>query len=112
MNDSLIGKSIERIDVKDKVTGKALYPGDFSRPDQVYMKVVFAEKAHAIIKSIDISEAEALSGVIMILTAKDVPSQLVWFDETGPTCLVRTGIGCAVCRAGTIRRRSGCACDR
>ena len=73
MSDKIVGKSVQRIDVKDKVTGKALYPGDFSRPNQVYMKVVFAERAHAIVKSIDISKAEAVEGVLMILTAKDVP---------------------------------------
>lgn len=73
MSEKIIGNSITRIDVKDKVTGKALYPGDFNRPDQVYLKVVFAEKAHAIVKSVDTSKAEAMEGVIMVLTAKDVP---------------------------------------
>lgn len=73
MDGSLIGKSIKRIDVKDKVTGRALYPGDFNKPDQLYMKVVFAHKVHAIVKNVDVSEAEALDGVIMVLTAKDVP---------------------------------------
>jgi CO/xanthine dehydrogenase Mo-binding subunit len=73
MTDKLIGKSIKRIDVKDKVTGQAKYPGDFSRPNQAYMKVVFAEKSHAIVKSIDVSKAEAVEGVLMVLTAKDVP---------------------------------------
>lgn len=73
MSDNIIGKSIPRIDVRDKVTGKALYPADFNKPDQVYMKIVFAEKAHAIVKSIDTSKAEAMDGVIMVLTAKDVP---------------------------------------
>src|SRR5690606_27215631 len=33
-----------------------------------------SEKPHAIIKSIDISEAQKLPGVILILTAKDVPN--------------------------------------
>lgn len=73
MRENLIGKSIPRIDVKDKVTGHALYPGDFSKSNQTYMKVVFAEKAHAIIKKIDVEEAKKLPGVIMVLTAKDVP---------------------------------------
>ena len=44
MNGSLIGKSIQRIDVKDKVTGKALYPSDFNRPDQLYLKARVSQK--------------------------------------------------------------------
>ena len=63
MTEQLVGKSITRIDVKDKVTGRAMYPGDFNRPNQTYMKTVFAERPHAIVKSIDVSEAESVDGV-------------------------------------------------
>ena len=73
MSDRIVGESIARIDVREKVTGKALYPGDFTKPDQLYMQVVFAEKAHAIVRKIDTSKAEALDGVLMVLTSKDVP---------------------------------------
>ena len=76
MTEQLVGKSITRIDVKDKVTGRAMYPGDFNRPNQTYMKTVFAERPHAIVKSIDVSEAESVDGVLMVLTAKDVPHNL------------------------------------
>ena len=68
-----IGKSVTRIDVKDKATGEALYPGDFNDPDQVFMKILFAGRPHAIVKSIDTSEAEAMPGVLAVYTAKDVP---------------------------------------
>jgi CO/xanthine dehydrogenase Mo-binding subunit len=68
-----IGKSISRVDVRDKATGKALYPGDFNLPDQVYMKILFANRPHAIIKEIDKTEAEALEGVLAVFTAEDVP---------------------------------------
>ena len=68
-----IGKSIKRVDVKDKVTGEALYPGDFNFPDQVYMKILFAGRPHAIVKAVDTQEAEAMPGVLAVLTAKDVP---------------------------------------
>ena len=70
---AIIGKSIPRHDVKDKTTGAALYPGDFNMPDQLYMKVLFSERPHAIVKSIDTSAAEAMTGVVAVLTAKDVP---------------------------------------
>jgi CO/xanthine dehydrogenase Mo-binding subunit len=70
---STIGKSINRIDAYGKVTGETLYPGDINMPDQAYMKILFAMRPHAIVKNIDTSKAEALPGVLIVLTAKDVP---------------------------------------
>ena len=70
---SVIGKSIKRIDVRDKVTGEALYPGDINKPHQAYMKILFAGRPHAVIQSLDTSKAEALEGVLAVFTAKDVP---------------------------------------
>ncbi len=70
---AVVGKSIPRVDVKDKATGEALYPGDFNLPDQVYMKILFAQRPHAVVKAIDTVEAEAVDGVLAVYTAKDVP---------------------------------------
>ncbi len=70
---STVGKSINRVDSKDKVTGDALFPGDINMPDQAYMKILFADRPHAVVKKIDVSAAEALEGVIAVFTAKDVP---------------------------------------
>jgi CO/xanthine dehydrogenase Mo-binding subunit len=69
-----IGKVITRVDADAKVTGEALYPGDINFDNQLYMKTLFSELPHAVIKSIDISEAEKTPGVILVLTAKDVPN--------------------------------------
>ncbi len=68
-----IGKSITRIDAHGKVTGETKYPGDFNLPDQLYMKILFANRPHAIVKSIDTSTAEVIDGVVAVYTAKDVP---------------------------------------
>lgn len=73
MSIQIVGQPINRIDSIGKVTGEALYPGDFNYPDQVWMKTVFAEIPHAKIIRIDTSAAEKLEGVLCILTAKDVP---------------------------------------
>ena len=70
---SPIGQSVIRLDARAKVTGEALYPGDINLPDQAYMKILFADRPHAIIKKVDTTKAEALPGVIAVLTAKDVP---------------------------------------
>jgi len=69
-----IGIDKIRIDAEAKVKGEAFYPGDYNFPNQVFMKVLFSKKAHAKIKSIDISKAKELSGVITILLATDVPN--------------------------------------
>jgi CO/xanthine dehydrogenase Mo-binding subunit len=70
---TVIGKPIKRIDARGKVIGETQYPGDINMNGQAYMKILFAHRPHAIIRSIDTSEAEALSGVIATFTAKDVP---------------------------------------
>ena len=69
----VIGKSVERVDARAKVTGEALFPGDINLPGQAYMKVLFAGRPHAIVRAIDTSAAEALPGVLAVFTAKDVP---------------------------------------
>lgn len=66
--------NISRIDAYAKVSGKALYPGDYNLPGQLYMKVLFAGRPHAIIKAVHLEEAASLQGVVAILTAKDVPN--------------------------------------
>lgn len=68
-----LGQSVKRIDAIGKVTGNTLYPGDINLPNQAAMKILFAGRPHAIIRSIDTSRAEALDGVLAVFTAKDVP---------------------------------------
>ena len=68
-----VGKSLPRVDAADKVTGKAIYTADLSFQNMLYGKILTSPIAHARIKSIDTSKAEALEGVKLILTAKDVP---------------------------------------
>lgn len=79
-----IGQSIQRVDAVAKVTGEALYPGDFHFDNQVYMKILFANRPHAIVRSVDTSKAEALPGVLGVYTAKDVPVNeygLSYYDQ-------------------------------
>ena len=70
---TVIGKSIQRVDARGKVIGETLYPGDINIPNQLYLKILFAGRPHAILRSIDTSQADALPGVIATFTAKDVP---------------------------------------
>lgn len=73
MNKNIIGKSVSRIDALGKVTGETQYSGDLSMPGMLYMKVLFANRPHARVVKIDTSKAAAITGVVAIYTAKDVP---------------------------------------
>lgn len=68
-----IGQSIKRVDAVGKVTGATLYPGDRNHDNELWVKVLFARRVHARVKSIDTSAAKALPGVMDVLTAADVP---------------------------------------
>ncbi len=70
---SAVGQSIPRIDARAKVTGEALFSGDINLPDQAHMKILFADRPHALIRKIDTSKADALDGVLAVFTARDVP---------------------------------------
>ncbi len=70
---SIIGQSVPRVDAYGKVTGEALYPGDINLPGQAYMKILFANRPHAIVKRVNTRRAEALEGVIATFTAQDIP---------------------------------------
>jgi CO/xanthine dehydrogenase Mo-binding subunit len=68
-----VGKSHPRVDAFGKVTGATLYPGDRNYDDELWMEILFAGRPHARVSDINISQAEALPGVVAVLTAKDVP---------------------------------------
>lgn len=66
-----VGKSIARVDGLAKATGRHKYPSDFFLPGMLHLKMVRSTKAHALIKAIDTSGAEAMDGV-WVFTAKDL----------------------------------------
>ena len=65
-----IGKSYIRPDAISKVTGKAVFLDDVRLPDMLYTAVLRPPIAHALIKSIDTSEAEKCEGVVKVVTGK------------------------------------------
>ena len=77
-----IGHDHIRPDGIPKVTGTAKYSNDYTLPGTLYGKILRSPHAHARIKSIDTSAAEALPGVKAVMTAKDFPEQK--FDYIGP----------------------------
>ncbi len=82
---TLIGKSVARPDALDKVTGEARYPADLVRDGMLFLKAVFAHRAHARILAIDATRALAHSGVVAVFTAADVPyNRYGLIDEDQP----------------------------
>ncbi|MEC9257594.1 MAG: xanthine dehydrogenase family protein molybdopterin-binding subunit [Candidatus Poribacteria bacterium] len=69
----VIGTRPIRHDGVDKVTGRALYGADFTMVGLLHGKVLRSPHAHASIKSIDTSKAEAHAGVKAVVTADDMP---------------------------------------
>ncbi|MGF6257183.1 xanthine dehydrogenase family protein molybdopterin-binding subunit [Ensifer sp. LBL] len=72
----IVGKSVKRDDVLEKVTGEAQYTGDIKLPGMLHGKIKRAAIAHARIKSIDVSKALAYPGVKAVLTHETVPRVL------------------------------------
>ncbi|MCF8070501.1 MAG: molybdopterin-dependent oxidoreductase [Desulfotignum sp.] len=74
---SVVGKSLPIKDAREKVTGSLKYAIDHKVPDMAYGKILRSPHAHARIKGIDCTRAEALPGVFGVVTYKDAPD-LIW----------------------------------
>ena len=79
----VVGTRPLRPDGVDKVTGRARFGADYSLPSQLIGKVLRSPHAHARIKSIDISKAEALSGVKAVVTRDDFADMPVEYAAAG-----------------------------
>ena len=75
----VVGTRVNRPDGIDKVTGRARFGADMNAPGMLVGKVLRSPHAHAKIKSIDTSAAEALEGVHAVVTRADFPE--VELDE-------------------------------
>ncbi len=72
--ETLIGTRPVRPDGVAKVTGRAIYGGDYRTAGLLYGRVKRSPNAHARIISIDTSKAAALPGVKAVITAADFPT--------------------------------------
>ncbi|MDO4679194.1 MAG: xanthine dehydrogenase molybdenum-binding subunit XdhA [Eubacteriales bacterium] len=70
----MIGKSVPRVDAYEKVTGRAKFTDDYAPANCLIAKVYHATIGNGKVKSIDTSAAEALDGVVKVVTFKDVPN--------------------------------------
>ena len=68
-----VGQGVQRLDIHQKVRGTRKYPQDFNMEGQLYAKVVWSAHPHAVVKRIDTNAAEAVPGVVRVITYRDVP---------------------------------------
>ena len=66
---------MKRIEDPRLLTGKGKYIDDIELTNMAHAAVLGSPHAHARVKSIDVSKAEALPGVILVFTAKDAAEQ-------------------------------------
>ena len=72
-----VGESKPRLDVMEKVTGAAIYTDDIQfGPGLLHARLKRSPHPHALIKSIDVSKAEKLPGVKVVVTGEDFPNRI------------------------------------
>ena len=71
--DAVIGRSVARYDLPEKLTGAARYAADVRLPGMLRGKILRSPHPHARIVRIDTSSAERLTGVRAALTPFDAP---------------------------------------
>ena len=68
-----VGKSVTRVDAREKATGRARYTDDLCGREALVVKICHSAIAHGFVKSVDTAAAEAIPGVVKVLTCFDVP---------------------------------------
>ncbi|ADK80521.1 molybdopterin-dependent oxidoreductase Mo/Fe-S-binding subunit [Sediminispirochaeta smaragdinae] len=77
----VVGKVRKKVDGAKLVTARKAFVEDFVEQDACILKMLKSPHAHAYITSIDTSKAEALPGVVMVITYKNCPD--VWYTFAG-----------------------------
>jgi len=72
----VVGQSVARSDGLGFVTGRTLYTSDRTFPGMLHLKVVRSPVDHALLKGVDLSEAERVPGFVRALTHADVPQNV------------------------------------
>lgn len=106
-----VGDRAFRTDVREKVLGYGEYPDDVEMEGMVYASAVRSQHARAKVVKIDYSKAEAVEGVLAILTAKDVPNNKVGHIQQDWDVMIAEGditrcVGDAICLVVAETRES------
>ncbi|MEV1238731.1 xanthine dehydrogenase family protein molybdopterin-binding subunit [Nonomuraea sp. NPDC049750] len=71
--EKAVGRGIDRVDGPEKTTGTARFAAEFPYPDLAYAALVHATVARGRITGIDVKAAEAVTGVLSVLTHLNAP---------------------------------------
>lgn len=71
----VVGKSVPDKQCYAKATGAAKYVDDL--PVDLHVKILRSSHPHALVKSIDVSQAAKLDGVAAVITHEDVPQRML-----------------------------------
>src|ERR1700690_944999 len=71
----IVGKPVDRVDGRLKVTGGARYAYEMQQENVLYGFVVEASIGKGTIRSIDTRAAEKAPGVVLVLTHRNAPAQ-------------------------------------
>jgi xanthine dehydrogenase YagR molybdenum-binding subunit len=78
---ALLGTRQDRIDGLDKASGVAKYAYDIVPDNMLLARALGASQAHAKIKSIDVSAAQKVPGVVKVVPLKDAGNEVHWEGE-------------------------------
>jgi len=84
----IVGQPIVRHDARDKVAAATAYAADWALPGMLHGVVLRSPYPAARIVRLDTAKAEAMTGVAVVLTAKDVPRNTLSTDVPGQTTAV------------------------
>ena len=77
----IVGKPGRKVDGPRLVRGEKAYVEDMATADACHLKLLGSPHAHAYIQRIDVSRAEAMPGVVLVLTHENCPD--VWYNTAG-----------------------------
>jgi len=75
--EGAVGSSVPRLEIREKLTGTAVYTDDMTLPGQLHAAILPSPYAHARILAIDTSAAEALPGVKAVITGRSIETGLI-----------------------------------
>lgn len=83
--EKILGASIKAKEVPELLRGEARFIDDITLPDMLHAAIFHSSQAHAILKSVDTSAAEAMPGVVRVFTGADtaqlMPLPVVWVPQ-------------------------------
>ena len=71
---NIIGTPARKVDAVSKVTGETRYAGDYAFPRMLHCKLLRSPHPYARICAINTDAAQAMSGVVAVLTGQELPT--------------------------------------